>query len=109
MEEYMLHWTRDTPPQKTREDSPAMGHALTKARKLSEARRLYLLSPRGLSDIELAHKLAVDRSLAYDYRKELACVAVSPGRYTLEPTIDDINLALAVLQRAGSQESLHCL
>ena len=77
-----------------------MGRARTKMMKLHEAKRHYLQSTQGITDIELAAILCVHRSLAYDYRKELGCVAVSPGRYTLLPTQEDIELAFTVLQRA---------
>jgi DNA-binding IclR family transcriptional regulator len=76
-----------------------MSHARTKATKLAEAKRLYFLAPHGLTDIELADQLGIDRSSAYRYRKELRAVEVSEGRYTLTPTQDDIDLALAILQR----------
>jgi hypothetical protein len=74
--------------------------ARTKLMKLTAAKLLYLQSPQGLTDIELARKLEIDRSQAYNYRKELGCVAGERGRYTFIPTWDDISLAFAVLQRA---------
>jgi hypothetical protein len=74
--------------------------ARTKSLKLAAAKLLYLQSPQGLTDIELARKLQIDRSLAYSYRKELGCVAVAHGRYMFIPSWDDIRLAFAVLQRA---------
>jgi len=77
-----------------------MPHAKTKTSKLTAARRLYFLTPAGLTDIELAKKLEVDRASAYRYRKELQAVEISEGRYTLEPSQDDIALAQAILQRA---------
>jgi len=77
-----------------------MGHALNKTRRLALAKRLYLQSPQGLTDRELAERLGVDRTIAFDYRKELGATKVATGRYTLEPTEEDIALALVVLQRA---------
>jgi len=77
-----------------------MSHASTKLAKLLEAKTLYLLTPTGLTDIELAKRLGMDRASAYRYRKELRAVAVSQSRYTVLPTAEDIQLALAVLQRA---------
>lgn len=77
-----------------------MSHARTKTQKLVEAKRLYLLHPNGLTDIELAKLLKVDRASAYRYRKELHATQVSEGRYTINPSQQDIDLALAVLQRA---------
>jgi len=78
-----------------------MSHAITKADKLTSARRLYLLAPQGLTDIELAKALDIDRASAYRYRKELRTIEVSESHYTLEPSQDDVALALAVLQRAN--------
>jgi len=75
-----------------------MTHAMTKSGKLTAARRLYFLTPEGLTDIELAHRLAVDRASAYRYRKELQAIEVSDGRYTLVPSQEDIDLAQAILQ-----------
>jgi hypothetical protein len=74
--------------------------ARTKLEKLTAAKLLYLQSPIGLTDIELAAQLQIDRSQAYSYRKELGCVAISPGRYTFNPSWEDIQLAFAVLERA---------
>jgi hypothetical protein len=76
-----------------------MSHARTKLQKLLDAKQCYLLAPMGITDAELAHKLKVDRTCAYRYRKELGAVEVSPGRYTLVPTREDVDLALSVLQR----------
>lgn len=76
-----------------------MSHAQTKLQKLLAAKRYYLLSPRGVTDLELAFELKIDRTSVYRYRKELGAVEVSPGRYTLVPTQEDIDLALLVLQR----------
>lgn len=77
-----------------------MSRAITKSNKLASARRLYLLAPDGLTDIELARALSIDRASAYRYRKELGGVEVSSGRYTLEPSKEDVALAVAVLRRA---------
>lgn len=80
-----------------------MSHAITKSNKLASARRLYLLAPDGLTDIELARALDVDRTSAYRYRKELRAIGVSKGRYTLEPSKADVALAVAVLGRADQR------
>jgi DNA-binding IclR family transcriptional regulator len=77
-----------------------VGHARTKLHKLQAARQVYLLAPGGVTDAEIARLIGVDRASAYRYRKELGGVEVSPGRYTLVPTTQDIQLALAVLQRS---------
>lgn len=79
-----------------------MGHAQTKMQKLVEAKRLYLLHPNGLTDIELSQRLEIDRASAYRYRNELAATQVGEGHYTINPSQDDIDLALAVLQRANN-------
>jgi hypothetical protein len=76
-----------------------MSHAQTKVEKLLEARRLYFLAPEGIGDSLLAQRLSIDRATAYRYRKELGAIEVSNGKYTLIPTEEDIQLALAVLQR----------
>ena len=77
-----------------------MSRALTKTQKLTEAKRLYLLHAAGLTDIQLARLLSVDRASAYRYRNELHAAQVTEGRYTINPSQQDIDLALAVLQRA---------
>lgn len=79
-----------------------MGHAQTKMQKLIEAKRLYLLHPNGLTDIELSQRLDIDRASAYRYRNELEATQVNEGHYTINPSQDDIDLALAVLQRANN-------
>jgi hypothetical protein len=76
-------------------------HALTKTQKLVQAKRLYLLHPQGLTDIELATMLDIDRASAYRYRNELGAEMVSEARYTVIPSQEDVELALAVLQRAN--------
>jgi hypothetical protein len=81
-----------------------MSHGKHKAEKLATARRLYLLATDGLTDIALAKALHIDRATAYRYRKELQATEVSEGRYTLEPSNEDIDLALAVLQRASHRD-----
>lgn len=86
--------------KKARDALDDMGHAHTKLTKLLEAKRIYLLAPDGLTDSELAQHLQIDRSSAFRYRKELGAVEVVEGRYTLLPTEQDIQFALAVLQRA---------
>ena len=68
--------------------------------KLVAAKCFYLLDPNGLTDIELSKMLQIDRVSAYRYRNELHATRVSEGRYTLMPSQEDIDLALAVLQRA---------
>jgi len=75
-------------------------HARTKMNKMLQAKRLYFLTPGGLTDIELAKALQVGRATAYRYRVELGAFEVAENRYTLRPTQEDILLALAVLQRA---------
>lgn len=76
-----------------------MSHAQTKTQKLQQAKRLYLLTIAGLTDIEVAKALEMDRASAYRYRKELEAVEVEAGRYTVEPTEEDVLLAKAVLSR----------
>ena len=78
-----------------------MSHAINKADKLAAARRLYLLTPQGLTDIALAKALGIDRASAYRYRKELGATEVAESHYTLEPSQDDVAFALAVLQRVN--------
>jgi hypothetical protein len=80
-----------------------MGYALRKVERLLRARLLYFQSPQGITDSELAKVLGIERTVAYDYRKELGATATTtPGRYTLEPTQEDIDIALAILQRVHS-------
>lgn len=73
----------------------------TKAAQLASVRRLYLMAPDGITDIELAARLGVDRATAYRYRQELGATSAHGSRYTLVPSSEDIADALAVLRRAG--------
>jgi len=67
--------------------------------RLFVAKRLYIGSPDGLSDSAVAVLLRVSRYTAYRYRLELSAVRVSPGRYSLDPSADDILLAHTILLR----------
>lgn len=78
-----------------------MSTAWRKFSALDKARRLYLQHPQGLSDVELATLIDVSVSTACRYRGDLECRIVSHGKYTLEPTKDDIALAQAILARAS--------
>jgi len=79
-------------------------HARTKLSNLVEAQRLYFSHSEGLTDIELSNMLNVGRSTAHRYRSELNTVEVSPGRYTLEPTEEEVALARTILARAGGKD-----
>lgn len=76
------------------------GYAHRKLDKLAEAKRIYLSALEGVSDIRMAKMLGVSPETAHRYRKELGCTEVSPHRFTLEPTPEDIELAQAILWRA---------
>ena len=78
-----------------------MGHAKTKWERIMLIWRLYLEHPEGISDQELAEQLGVDYASAFRYRKELDARKVAYGRWTAEPTPDDVALARAILDRAG--------
>lgn len=78
------------------------GHARTKLQNLLQAKWFYLTNPAGMTDSEMAKVLGVERMTAHRYRKELGTIEVSDGRYTLEPTQEDIILAEAVLARRPS-------
>lgn len=75
--------------------------ARTKSNHLGVVRNLYLQHPQGLTDIEVAEMLRIDRRTAQRYRKDLGAVAKERGRYTVIPSRDDVQNAVAVLRRAG--------
>lgn len=78
-----------------------MSTAWRKFSALERAWRLYLQHPNGLSDVELAALLDISVSTACRYRNELGCKIVSHGKYTIEPSDDDIRLAQTILERAN--------
>lgn len=67
-------------------------------------RRLYYDHPEGLSDSELAILLGTTRVTAYRHRRRLQdqIMPVGKGKYTLQPTAEEIHLALATLKTALS-------
>lgn len=73
------------------------------ADKLDEARRLYLLHPKGITDAQLSTKLGVSRRTANRYRLTLNAVETYQNSYlyTLIPTEEEIEFALVLLRRAG--------
>jgi hypothetical protein len=80
-----------------------MSHARTKQQRLELAKRLLLIHHQeGIGDAELAHELGVAYNSAWRYRRELGAVPVSPGRFKLIPTQEDIELAHAVLETASA-------
>jgi hypothetical protein len=80
-----------------------MSHARTKQQRLELAKRLLLIHhQKGIRDVELARELGVAYNSAWRYRRELGAVPVSPGRFKLIPTQEDIELARAVLETAGA-------
>ena len=71
-----------------------------KAATLLKAWRLYLERPEGLSDAELAAHLRVSVATANRYRRQLGGGKITAfGKYTMEPTNEDISLAEAILAR----------
>lgn len=59
-------------------------------------RRLYYLDPDGLTDLEMARRAGVSRRTVVNYRRQLGAICVAPGRYTLEPGVDEVALTAAV-------------
>lgn len=80
-----------------------MNKSQSRADKLRQAERLYFIDHNGITDTELANALGIDRKTAYLVRKQLGAALVSEGRYTLTPTVADIELAQAILSRAAIQ------
>lgn len=71
-----------------------------KAATLLKAWRLYLEHPEGLSDAELAARLRVSVATSNRYRRQLGGGTITThGKYTMQPTADDIALAEAILSR----------
>lgn len=70
--------------------------------RVFHAKRLYLDHPAGLTDNEVALLLRVSRPTVTRYRAMLDAFQVSPGRYTVTPTRDDVELADAIYRRLRS-------
>lgn len=73
---------------------------------IKEVKRLLLLHPYGITDLEISLLLRVNRTTAYRLRVELGAYEVIPGggRYTLSAQPDDVELARAILWRDGWQQ-----
>lgn len=77
-----------------------MGTVHRKFTAYIKAWRLYLQHPDGLSDAELAAHLDVSIATANRYRNELGAKIVTHGKYTVEPTADQITLAKTIINRS---------
>ncbi len=76
----------------------------SKFQRMVEMRSLYLLHPEGLTDEDLAERFGVNRSSIVRLRQELGnVIKVSHGRYTIEPTPEDVTLARVILTAARSR------
>ncbi len=69
--------------------------------RLYIAKRILIGSEGGVSDAGLAKPLGVSRTTAYRYRLYLGAYEIAPGKWSLEPTADDILFAHAVLEHYG--------
>jgi DNA-binding IclR family transcriptional regulator len=80
-----------------------MSHAISKQEKLDAAKRLLLTHENGVSVMELSKTLEVNYSTAWRYMQDLGAVETGEktARYTLTPTPEDVELALAVLNRVN--------
>lgn len=61
-------------------------------------RWLYYTEPDGLTDSEIAQRVGVSRRMVANYRRQLGAIRIAPGRYTLEPGVDEVALAGAVCE-----------
>ena len=81
-----------------------MSHALTKQKHLDQIKRLLLMHPEGISMDDIRNQVAPEMDWSSIWRfvvKDLQAQRLSKGIYTLEPNEDDIQVAVAVLNRAG--------
>ena len=81
-----------------------MSHALTKQKCLDQIKRLLLMHPEGIHMDDIRNQVAPDMDWSSIWRfvvRDLKAQKLSKGIYTLEPDEDDIQLAIAVLNRAG--------
>jgi hypothetical protein len=58
-----------------------------------------LAEPEGLSDIELAERLKVSLATAKRYRLDVNAIKTPSGKWSVEPTEDEIKFALAIIRR----------
>lgn len=74
--------------------------ALPKQLKLEQVKRLLLMSPEGVEMADVIKLLDMDQSSAWRYLQQLGARKLERGLYTLDPSEEDVRLALAVLERA---------
>lgn len=82
-----------------------MSRALTKQLKLEQVKRLLLTHPEGISITDLQKEVDPESDWSSMWRfvtQDLKARKIERGVYTLDPSSDDIALALAVLQRANN-------
>lgn len=78
-----------------------MGHAQTKIARMTALKIALLKASAGLTFGECVAVVEGDTSTTWRHLKELGATAAQHGRYTLDPTEADIELAQAVLERAA--------
>jgi hypothetical protein len=87
-----------------------MSHALAKQKHLDQIKCLLLMHPEGIHIDEIRQIIAPDMDWSSIWRyvvKDLQAQKLSKGVYTLEPTKDDLNLAIAVLERTDPRRTNH--
>ncbi len=78
--------------------------ALAKQKRLDQIKRLLLMHPEGIHIDDIRDQVAPDMDWSSIWRflvKDLNAQKLAKGVYTLEPNMGDIELARAVLKRAG--------
>lgn len=77
--------------------------AVTTSKNIEQARRLYLTTPKGIADSEMAEILGVSHRTANRYRIALKGKETfqNSAKYTLKPTEEELEFAKALLRRAG--------
>ena len=78
-----------------------MSHALTKQKHLEQIKRLLLMKPEGVSITDLQRSITVDWATIWRWVvQDLKARKIERGIYTLDPSPEDVALAVEVLRRA---------